>query len=127
MVAGLAAAVGGLAVVGVTAAELTWVGALDGPSFGAFPNAAVETGVFALLGAAAGFRFVTRPRPGSSSPADVHLDQDTTYQPRCGPVERDSRRSQPPREDRPRVGGGSLDARQTAVRGPRRVALGGAR
>lgn len=61
---GLAAAGGGTLVAVITAAELAWLGALDGPTLWGPDGALVETLAFAVAGAALGYRFVTRRRPG---------------------------------------------------------------
>ena len=62
--AGLAAAGGGGAIAVITAAELAWLGALEGPTLWGTAGALVETLAFATVGAALGYRFVTRRRPG---------------------------------------------------------------
>jgi len=62
--AGLAAAAGGGAIAVITAAELAWFGALEGPTLWGSAGALVETVAFAAVGAALGYRFVTRRRPG---------------------------------------------------------------
>lgn len=62
--AGLTAAGGGGAIALITAAELAWLGALDGPTLWGTSGALAETLAFAAAGAALGYRFVTRRRPG---------------------------------------------------------------
>lgn len=61
---GLATAGGGGAIAVVTAAELAWLGALEGPTLWGTGGALVEAVAFAAIGAAIGYRFVTRRRPG---------------------------------------------------------------
>lgn len=67
--AGLAAACGGATIALTTTAELAWVGALEGPTLWGTSSALVETIAFAAVGAALGFRFVTRRGPGLLFPA----------------------------------------------------------
>ncbi len=62
--AGFAAAGGGATIARITTVELAWVGALDGPTLWGTSGAIVEAIAFAAVGAALGFRFVTRRRPG---------------------------------------------------------------
>lgn len=61
---GLAAAAGGGTVGLVTTVELAWINALEGPVLWGSGSALTETLVLLVLGAALGFRFVTRPRGG---------------------------------------------------------------
>lgn len=62
--AGLATAGGGGAIALIATAELARVGAFKGPTLWGTSSALVETVAFAVVGAALGFRFVTRRRPG---------------------------------------------------------------
>lgn len=66
---GLKAAGGGLAMALVTTAEQWWMGALDGPTIWGSRGPVPETVALAVLGAALGYRFVTRHRPGFLFPA----------------------------------------------------------
>lgn len=61
---GLAAAGGGGTIASITAAELAWLGALEGPTMWGPDGVLIETLAFAAAGAALGYRFVTRRRPG---------------------------------------------------------------
>lgn len=62
--AGVAAAVGGAAVAGLATGVLGWAGALSGPTLWHEQGALGETILAVALGAALGYRFVTRHRAG---------------------------------------------------------------
>lgn len=61
---GVIAALGGAGVAGLATAALGWSGALSGPTLWHDQGALGETVLATAVGAALGFRFVTRRRPG---------------------------------------------------------------
>lgn len=65
---GLVSAIGGMAVAGITGAELAIVGALDGPTLWGSGSASTEVGLFVVFGGLVGYWFATTKRAGALLP-----------------------------------------------------------